>query len=136
MIIIRTLTILTIIMALALPAGAARYLPGKVVNLELDSPALDTAVSADGLMTLVLTAAGAVHILDQNGTLVQSFGVGEGYENIAYNSAHKRIILSGPASLTVKFIDLETVTEIDTTGSPYKGSAEAPVTVAVFSDFQ
>ena len=130
--------LLVIMLGLFIPAKgtASQFLAGKVLNIELDEPPLDVAVSSDGRLTFILTTGGKVHILDHNGTPVQSFLVGEGYDHIDYNSSRQKIVLSGRAAKTVKFVDLEMVANIDITGSPFKGSLNAPVTVAVFSDFQ
>lgn len=117
-------------------AVAVQFLPGTVLNVQLEDNPLDVAVSADGQLTFILTAAGKIHILDQNGNLFQSLAVEPGYDHIAFNTARRMIVLTGSKAGTVKFIALDTVADIDVTGSPFKGSEDAPVTVVVFSDFQ
>jgi hypothetical protein len=102
----------------------------------LSGSALDIAVSSDGQYTFVLTSAGEVAIYRGTGVLVQTLKVGEGFDTVQYSSAGNRLILGGAGKRQLKVLTLALLYELDYTDSPFKGPAGAPVTIAVFNDFQ
>jgi len=108
----------------------------KQQEVHLFSEALDLTVSTDGLYTFVLTRNGMVTIYSASGDLIQSFKVGTGYDAMEYSAAGNRLLLSGPNRQEMKILTLSMLYELDYRGSPYKGPADAPVTIAAFDDFQ
>ena len=108
----------------------------KEQEMHLFSEALDLTVSADGLWTYVLTKSGMVTIYGTSGDLVQSLKVGKGYDSIEYSAAGNRLLLSGMDKKEVKILTLSMLYELDYSGSPFKGPADAQVTIAAFDDFQ
>ncbi|UCF87985.1 MAG: hypothetical protein JSV70_06035 [bacterium] len=102
----------------------------------LPASALDIAVSDDGQFTFVLTKAGEVAIYRGTGDLVQTLSVGEGFDSIEYSPAGNRLILGGTGRQQLKVLSLAFIYELDYAGSPFKGPAGAPVSIAVFNDFQ
>ena len=102
----------------------------------LSGSALDIAVSSDGQYTFVLTSAGEVAVYRGTGDLVQTLKVGEGFDSVQYSPAGNRLILGGSGKQQLKILSLALIYDLDYTGSPFKGSANAPVTIAVFNDFQ
>jgi len=102
----------------------------------LSGSALDIAVSSDGQYTFVLTNAGEVAIYRGTGVLVQTLKVGKGFDTIQHSSAGNRLILGGSGKQELKTLTLSMLYELDYSGSPFKGPSGAPVTIAVFDDFQ
>ena len=104
--------------------------------MSLSGEALDLAVSTDGRWTYVLTKAGEVAIYGISGDLIQTLKVGKGFDAIEYSPAGNRLLLSGSGKQELKILTLSMLYELDYRGSPFKGPANAPVTIAVFNDFQ
>jgi len=104
--------------------------------MTLSDQALDLTVSSDGRWTFVLTRSGDVAIYEPSGDLIQTLKVGSGYNRIEYSQAGNRLLLSDPDRKSVKVLTLAMLYELDYRDSPFKGSANAPVTIAVFDDFQ
>ncbi|MDF1536193.1 MAG: hypothetical protein P1S46_06790 [bacterium] len=102
----------------------------------LSGAAVDLAVSGDGQWTFVLTDGGEVAIYDRSGKLQQTLKVGSGFNRIVYDQAGNRLLLGGSGRQELRVITLAMRYGIDDSGSPVKGAAGAPVTVAVFDDFQ
>ncbi len=102
----------------------------------LPASAMDIAVSNDGQYTFVLTRAGEVAIYSGTGDLVQTLKVGDGFDTIEYSPAGNRLILGGAGTRKLKVLSLAFIYELDYARSPFKGPAGAPVTIAVFNDFQ
>lgn len=105
-------------------------------KVALFDEALDLAVSSDGRWTFVLTKGGGVAIYGASGDLVQVLKVGKGFDTIEYSPAGNRLLLGGSGKQELKILTLSMLYELDYRGSPFKGPADAPVTIAAFDDFQ
>ena len=105
-------------------------------EMPLSGEALDLAVSNDGRWTYVLTKSGEVAIYGISGNLIQTLKVGKGFDTIEYSPAGNRLLFSGSGKQELKILTLSMLYELDYRGSPFKGPADAPVTIAVFNDFQ
>jgi hypothetical protein len=128
-----TLTILF----LATPVlSADRFEQLDTREISLPGKAVDLAVAADGTFTFVLTDHGEVAVYDAAGTRIQTMNVGSGYERLDYDSNGNRLVLGGSGQQELKVITLVMRYDIDTEASPYRGPQDAPVTIAVFNDFQ
>jgi len=97
---------------------------------------LDNAVSADGQLLFMLSAGEiAVYSLTQNKT-INTIPIDPDYDRISVSPRGNSLIVTSSAGKSMKIIDLEFVYQIDKSGLPLKGPADAPVTIAVFSDYQ
>lgn len=105
-------------------------------KVALSDEALDLAVSSDGRWTFVLTKGGGVAIYGASGDFVQILKVGKGFDTIEYSPAGNRLLLGGSGKQELKILTLSMLYELDYRGSPFKGPADAPVTIAAFDDFQ
>lgn len=106
----------------------------RTFNLE-EAP-LDVAISLNGRWVFVLTDPGEVHIYSHEGTLKGKISVGKGVDQIKPGPMEDVLFLGSRKNKTLQVITLDFVQEITITGSPVKGPNDAPVAVAVFSDFQ
>ena len=104
--------------------------------MSLSGEALDLAVSTDGRWTFVLTKGGEVAVYGISGNLVQVLKVDKGFDRMEYSPAGNKLLLSGAGKQKLKILTLSLLYELDYRGSPFKGPANAKVTVAVFDDFQ
>jgi len=105
-------------------------------QVPLTSAPLDNAVSADGELLYILSAGQIlVYALNEN-KIVNTIPIGNEYDSIAVSPKGNSLIVTSSAGKSLKIIDLEFVYNIDISGLPLKGPADAPVTIAVFSDYQ
>ena len=105
-------------------------------QVPLTSAPLDNAVSADGQLFFMLSAGEiAVYSLTQNKT-INTIPIDGDYDRIAVSPKGNSLIVTSSAGKSMKIIDLEFIFQIDKSGLPLKGPADAPVTIAVFSDYQ
>ena len=105
-------------------------------QVPLTSAPLDNAVSADGQSLYILSAGEIlVYSLTQN-KIVNTIPIESEYDNIAVSPRGNSLIVTSSAGKSLKIIDLEFIYKIDISGLPLKGPADAPVTIAVFSDYQ
>jgi hypothetical protein len=104
--------------------------------LKTDEPPVDVVVSRNGKWIYILTAPGDVLIYTPDGKLRDKIGVGKHIDQITIGPSEDLLLLTSRKQQTVQIMILDFIREISTSGSPFKGSAEAPVVIAVFSDFQ
>jgi DNA-binding beta-propeller fold protein YncE len=105
-------------------------------TLTTDGVPVDVVVSQDGNLTFVLTDNGNVLIYDQIGNLTDTVEIGTHIDQIEIGPRGERLFAASRQNKTVEIITLDFIHEINTLGSPSKGSHEAPVVMVVFSDFQ
>ncbi len=108
----------------------------QVQTLQLDAVPIDTAVSADGKLFFVLTKDNLVEIYSSNGQHKDSIVLTSKADGIAVSPVGDAIFLTDTASKKVNVLQLSFVQDIDTQGSPFKGPVDAPVVIALFSDYQ
>lgn len=120
-----------------LPAAAPAAVEGRVhQTLQLKQKPLDMVVSAQGNWIFVLTEAGRIEVYSPGGVLSGSVAVGADVDRIAAGPREDLLLLQSSRNQTIQILVLEFIRAIETEGSPFKGTADAPVTIAVFSDFQ
>jgi hypothetical protein len=106
----------------------------KTYRLE-DQP-VDMAFSTNRNEIYVLNQKGELLIYDTNGHLTEKISVGKGYDRLKLVQGSDILFLSSREDKTIQIIQLDFVQKIDTSGSPFKGPENAPVIIAVFSEFQ
>ena len=105
-------------------------------TLATDGVPVDVVVSQDGNLTFVLTDNGNVLIYDRIGNLTDTVEIGPHIDQIEIGPRGERLFSASRQNKTVEIITLDFIHEINTLGSPSKGSHEALVVIVVFSDFQ
>jgi protein-disulfide isomerase len=108
-------------------------------TLTLEETPLDTALSANGKYIFVLTDKGKVLVYTPDGRLSDTIPVDKSVDSIrpAPPGAREEILfLVSSKKKTVQIAVLEFVQDINLTGAPFKGAADAPVSIVLFTDFQ
>ncbi len=114
-------------------AGVNMDLEHKLV---LEDAPIDVVATPDGKYMFVLTSRGNITVFDQNGVVQNKIQAGDGADQIRMDPKGDRLFVTNRTEKTVRVISLDFFVEIDTAGAPYKGPENAPVVLAVFSDFQ
>ena len=105
-------------------------------KFQLEQAPVDMLVSPDNKWIYILTSDGQIVIYSARGQLKDTINVGPDIDQIKAGPREDMLFLLSRASKTVQAISVDFTEDISTQGSPTKGPADAPVTVAVFSDFQ
>ena len=105
-------------------------------TLETGAVPMDVAVSPDGRLTFVLTDDGKLMIYNSLGDLTDNVKVGTHIDQIEMGPNGERLFATSRQNKTVEIIRLDFINDINLEGSFWKGPANAPVTIAVFSEFQ
>ncbi len=109
-----------------------RFLKG----LNLQATPLDVAPSADGQWVFILTPGEILVYSLQEGKITEQISVDKAFDRIASLPRANALTLTSSTKKELQIILLEVVHKIDVTGSPFKGPENAPVTIAVFTDYQ
>ena len=105
-------------------------------KLQLEQAPIDMLVSSNNKWIYILTSDGQIVIYSTRGQIKDTISVGPDIDQIKAGPREDMLFLLSRASKSVQIITIDFTEEITTAGSPVKGPAEAPITVAVFSDFQ
>lgn len=105
-------------------------------SLKVGSQPIDTTLSADGKYLYVLSEGGVINIFSGEGEMVDTVKVDKSVKKIAASQDGSKLYLTDTTDNSVKIADISFTAKFDYTDSPVKGQANAPVTIAVFSDFQ
>jgi protein-disulfide isomerase len=93
-------------------------------------------MSAGGKYLFVLTDKGKVLIYTMDGKLSDTIPVDKSIDSIKTGPREEIILLVSSKKKTVQMAVLDFVQEINISGSPFKGAADAPVAIVLFTDFQ
>jgi hypothetical protein len=107
-----------------------------IQTFNLKDPPLDVAFSTSRNKVFILTKEGQIQVYEPNGTLDETMDVGMGFDRFWHIQGSDVLVLSSREKKTVQIVELNFVEQIDTSGSPFRGPENAPVVVAVFSDFE
>lgn len=129
------LLIAVVFLTLSSPvSGAVEWDVKKTLNLE--GPPIDLAASLNGKYIYVLTDQGSIYIYSVEGKLEDKISVGSQVDGIKVGPWEDVILLTSKKNKQVQILLLDFIKDIDLSNSPFKGPADAPVEIAVFSDFQ
>jgi len=110
---------------------------GDSRSIKLDAKPIDMTITADGKYTFVLVEGGRVFSYDNStGERNGSLKVSESAMSIATSAGGEFLLLADGKNNILEMVGIDFIVDIDTTGLPFKGPEDAPVVIAVFSDYQ
>ncbi|MGA7277729.1 MAG: hypothetical protein WBW79_07315 [Desulfocapsaceae bacterium] len=123
-------------LAVAQTGSGPELLFDQTSQWQLPYAPTDIVQSVDGARIFVLTDNNRVLIYEPNGQLKGSVEVAPGITAIESDARGENLLLIDTDNKTLSSFSIDFVAEIDIAGSPIKGNPDAPVTIAVFSDFE
>lgn len=102
----------------------------------LPAKPLDMVYSLDGRRVFILTDQPSVLVYDNLGVLTGSIPVDEGVTAIDIAPRGEKLYLINQETRSFSDLTLDYIVDINTAGSPFLGLAQAPVTIALFTDFE
>ncbi|WP_457577837.1 hypothetical protein [Desulfomarina sp.] len=97
---------------------------------------LDMVHSLDGKYIFILNDKQQVQVYNRQGQLQGSIPVSGGVSAIDIAPQGEMLYLIDNEKNTFTAVSISFVVNIDTADSPFEGPADAPVTIAVFTDFE
>ncbi len=124
-------------MATVPPAGKNGNVEWQQINrFELPYQPVDIVNTYDGSHTFILTDKGSVLVYDSKAKLEGSIPVNPGVTALGVDANGTILYLIDSSENITSSLAIDYVVDINTVNAPYKGAMDAPVTIAVFSDFQ
>jgi hypothetical protein len=105
-------------------------------DLDLRTTPLDIAPSADGQWLFILTPGEILVYSMREGKVVERTPVDKDFDRIVSSPRADILSITSSREKTVRMISFTLIHRIDVTGLYPKGPPDAPVTVAVFTDYQ
>lgn len=131
----RNLFVFLCLLLLASPLVAGTIDVSPLKTLSLATTPVDVASTADGKRIYVLGDSGDVQVYSTAGQLLGQFQAGAGVTGITPQGPD-RLILEKAGQQELVLISMEMSEEIDVSGSPFLGPADAAVSIVVFDDFE
>ena len=107
-----------------------------IKQFDLSSKPLDVATSDDGRMVFVLTRGEIIVYSPAKNKIFKRIPLDQEFDKIEYSTRGSILVLTSSTLNTLKIIRVDQIYDIDISGLPFKGPANAPVTIAVFDDYQ
>ncbi len=105
-------------------------------KLKLNTQPLDIANSEDGRQLYILSKGEILVYSLAEDIITDKIQVDEAYDRISSLPNAGTLILNSSTSTKIEIIQLEFIKNINIADHPVKGPVNAPVTIAVFSDYQ
>ncbi len=105
-------------------------------NWKLPDTPLDIVYSLDGKRVFILTDESQVLAYTATGELLGTIPVDKGVSAIDIAPRGEKLYLINKDEKSFSDLSIGFLVEINTTGSPFLGKENAPVTLAVFTDFE
>jgi hypothetical protein len=105
-------------------------------KLNLKAPPDDMCASADGKWLYVLSAGEVAVYSFADEKIVNRIAIDKGFDRMICIKEKNSLVVTSRSGNMVQIIQLEEVYQFDISGLPFLGSKNAPVTIAVFSDYQ
>lgn len=96
----------------------------------------DMTFSRDGQWLYLLYENGSLDVFDFRGEQKGNVMVGRGFDQIEAGPLEDEVYLVSRKTNSVKIIEVTPVRQINTSGSPFKGTDNAPIVITEFTDFQ
>ncbi len=107
-----------------------------IKQTNLDVQPLDIATSVDGKLIFVLTRGEIlIYSIDED-KVTERISIDKAFDRVTYAGKNNILILTSSTSKTLKIIQVDFIYNIVLDGLPFKGPADAVITIAVFDDYQ
>lgn len=125
------------LLALSMSSSAQAAFEWKETSsLPVEGQSLATATSADGRWLYVLTHGEVlIYALGEN-RIETRIPVDRAFDQLTYSPTTNSLILSGKTAKVIRVVQLEQVHAFSYDGLAFQGPENAPVTIAIFSDYQ
>ena len=119
------------------PAGKDDRVEWQVTGRwQVDAVPVDIVHSLDGKLVFILDDQHRILVYNAQGQLQGRVPVGEGVTRIDIAPQGEALYLIDGTTNSFTSLAMSFVQDIDVAGSPFRGNANAEVTLAVFTDFE
>ena len=129
--------VFVLLIGLICPWSASAEVEWRIEQtIKLDKKPIDMVMSAGGAYLFALTEDGIVHAYDSDGNLKAEINVGKNVDTIACGPRENVLVLKSKRNKEIQKIVFDFIEHINIEGFPFRGNADAPVVIALFTDYQ
>jgi len=131
-----------VLICLTIAIGAPAPALGEGVDaivlkqFKLDEKPLDVDGSEDGKLMFVLVPGEVLVYSNFNVQPSSRIPVDKHYDRLSFAEKIDLLTLTSSTGKQVEMVQIDLINDISIEGSPFLGPADAPVTIAVFDDYQ
>ena len=107
-----------------------------IKQIDLGAQPLDIATSEDGTLIFVLAPGEILVYSIPKNKITSRIPVDKDFDRVIHSAKNNTLILTSSSSNTLKIIRVDRIYDIDISGLPFQGPENAPVTIAIFDDYQ
>jgi len=107
-----------------------------IKQIDLNAQPLDIAASADGRLIFVLAEGEILVYSISENKVTNRIPIDKDFDRVTLSDKRNALIISSSSSKKLKMIRVDRIYKIDISGHPFKGPADAPVTIVSFHDYQ
>ena len=128
--------IFSLVISAPLPADTLGVEATRIKELAIGESPLDVETSTDGKLMFVLVPGEVLIYSNLGDQPVNRIAVDPHFDRLTFAEKLDLLILSSKATKKVDMVRIDLISDISIEGSPYLGRVDAPVTIAVFDDYQ
>lgn len=129
--------ILLIMTCLLVPQASTTNIEWSIKKeMDLKSPALDMSQSEDGQWIFILSIGEIIIYSNNEDKVINRIPVDKAFDRMVHYETNNTLMLTSSRESMLKILQLEAIEEFDISGLPFEGPEDAPVTIAVFADYQ
>ncbi len=107
-----------------------------IKQIDLNAQPLDIAASADGRLIFVLAEGEILVYSISENKVTNRIPIDKDFDRVTLSDKRNALIISSSSSKRLKMIRVDRIYKIDISGHPFKGPADAPLTIVSFNDYQ
>jgi hypothetical protein len=107
-----------------------------IKEVNLNDPPIDSTISADGSYAFILTSNAILVYSRADDKIVNRVPVNKPFDRISFSANTNEFILTSTSLKAIDFIKIYPIFQINIDGLAFSGPPNAPVTVAVFDNYQ
>jgi hypothetical protein len=107
-----------------------------IKQIDLNAQPLDIAASADGRLIFVLAEGEILVYSISENKVTNRIPIDRDFDRVTLSDKRNALIISSSSSKRLKMIRVDRIYKIDISGHPFKGPADAPLTIVSFNDYQ
>ena len=108
----------------------------KLKEIDFQTEPLDLFQSPDGQLLFILTRGEILIYSIKKEMITDRIPVDKEFDRITYSPQTRSLTITSSTKKTLQMISLDFIQNIDISGLSFKGPEAAPVTLAVFMDYQ
>jgi thiol-disulfide isomerase/thioredoxin len=107
-----------------------------IKQVSLNDPPIDITTSPDGSYVFILTSGAILVYSRADDKIVNRIPIDKAFDRISFSTSTNEFVLVNTTLKTIDFIKIYPISQVNMDGLAFVGPPNAPVTVAIFDNYQ